>query len=405
MTSAVRPAPEAPSRPLEPSLFIDADWACIPKHGKGVAGDTVVVRRLPEEGRLVCVLADGLGSGVKAAVLSTLTATIAARHTADGRDVRRSAELIARTLPVCSVRKIGYSTFTVVDVADDGRARVINSGNPRTILVRGDAPAAYAAEEIDLGDEKNLRAADLTLAEGDRLVFVSDGVTQAGMGRADLPFGWGADGLRGCLAEALAADPRMSARALAGRVIAAACAIDGGQARDDTTCCVIHLRRPRRLTVITGPPYEESRDAEIARLVSEPDGRVAICGGTTAEIIGRELGLSVGIDMKGTDPEVPPMGELEGADLVTEGMITLAACVRLLESGPPWPPGRDNGATRLADLLLDSDVIAFVIGTRVNGAHQDPSLPIELGIRRNLIRELARVLRERYARQVGVRYV
>lgn len=391
--------------PAAADLFLDADWAGRAKHGMGVAGDTVVLRRLPEEGRLVCVLADGLGSGVKAAVLSTLTATIAARHTGAGRDVRRSAELIARTLPVCSLRKIGYSTFTVVDVADDGRARVVNSGNPRTVLVRGATPAGYVAEEIDLGDERALRSADLALAEDDRLVFVSDGVTQAGMGRADLPFGWGEEGLRGCVAAALAEDPRMSARTLAARVVAEACGVDGGAVHDDTTCCVVHLRRPRRLTVITGPPYEAGRDAEITRLVAEPDGRVAICGGTTAEIIGRELGRTVGIDLRASDPEIPPMGELEGADLVTEGMITLAACVRLLDAGPPWPVGRDNGATRLADLLLDSDVIEFVVGARVNPAHQDPTLPLELGIRRNLVREFARLLRERYARAVQVRFI
>lgn len=390
---------------LPVDLFLDADWVGCAKHGKGVAGDTVVVRRLPEEGRLVCVLADGLGSGVKAAVLSTLTATIAVNHTAAGRDVRRSAELIARTLPVCSVRKIGYSTFTVVDVADDGRARVINSGNPSTMLVRGGVPAAYAAEEVDLGDERSLRVADLVLGEDDRLVFVSDGVTQAGMGRADLPFGWGADGLRGCIAGSLEDAPRLPARALAGQVVAAARGVDGGRARDDITCCVVQLRQPRRLTLITGPPYEKSSDAEIARLVEVPAGRVAICGGTTAEIIGRRLGRTVEIDLRPIDPEVPPMAEMAGVALVTEGMITLAACVRLLSNGPPWPAGRDNGAIRLADLLLDSDVIDLVVGTRVNEAHQDPSLPIELGIRRNLMRELARVLRDRYAREVRLRFV
>jgi hypothetical protein len=393
--------------PADPSvdLFIDVDHAQCAKRGQGVAGDTVVIRRIPEEGRLVAVLADGLGSGVKAAVLSTLTATIAAQHTSAGRDVRRSAELIARTLPECSVRHIGYSTFTILDIMDDGRARVINSGNPHTVLVRGGTPATYAAEIIDLGDERLLRAADVRLGEDDRLVVCSDGVTQAGMGRADLPFGWGSDGLTTILGEALAADRRLSARALAGSVVDAARNVDGGSPHDDTTCLVVHLRRPRQLTVITGAPYDAERDSQIAALVAEPRGRVAICGGTTADIIGRELGRRVDIDLQAIDPEIPPMGELEGVELVTEGMITLSACLRLLEAGSPWSPGRDNGATRLADLFIDSDVIDFVVGTRVNEAHQDPTLPVELGIRRNLIKGLAGVLRERYARQTSIRYV
>jgi hypothetical protein len=386
-------------------LFLEVDWAQRAKRGQGVAGDTVLVRRLPEEGRLVAVLADGLGSGVKAAVLSTLTATIALRHTAAGRDVRRSAELIARTLPVCSVRRIGYSTFTIVDVQDDGYARVFNSGNPHSIWMHGRSRAHYEAERIDLGDERELRATELMMGEGDHLVVCSDGVTQAGMGRDDLPFGWGAEGLEGHLTQALAGDARLSARSLAAGVVEAAVRVDDGAPHDDTTCLDVQLRRPRRLTVITGPPYEAERDGEIASLCVEPAGRVAICGGTTAEIIGRELGRRVDIDLRAADPEIPPMGELEGVDLVTEGMITLAAVQRLLEAGQPWPGGRDNGATRLAELLLDSDIIDFVVGTRVNGAHQDPSLPMELGIRRNLLRGLVTILRERYARQVSLRFL
>ncbi len=386
-------------------LFLEAGWAQRAKRGQGVAGDTVVVRRLPEEGRLVAVLADGLGSGVKAAVLSTLTATIAVRHTAAGRDVRRSAELIARTLPVCSVRQIGYSTFTILDVQDDGRARIFNNGNPHSVWLRGRSLAAYEAERIEVGDERSLRAAEIRLAEGDRLVVCSDGVTQAGMGRVSLPFGWGSEGLEKHLTGTLGCDARLDAQAIAAGVVEAAVGIDGGAPHDDTTCLVVHMRTPRRLTVITGPPYEEERDSEIAALCDNPLGRVALCGGTTAEIVGRELGRRVNIDMRHSDPDIPPMGAIEGIDLVTEGMITLAAVQRLLEAGPPWPAGRDNGATRLARLLLDSDVIDLVVGTRINGAHQDPSLPMELGIRRNLMRSLAALLQDRYARKVSLRFV
>lgn len=382
-----------------PDLFIEAAWAQRAKAGQRVAGDTVLVRRLPEEGRLVGVLADGLGSGVKAAVLSALTATIAVRHAAAGRDIRRTAELISRTLPVCSVRRIGYSTFTIVDVSDDGAVCTFASGNPPTLVWRA---GSIAALEPDEGPA--LRAAATALAEGERLVICSDGITQAGMGRADLPFGWGIAGVQAWLAERLDADGAASARALAEGLVAAAEALDGGQARDDGSCLVVHLRRPRHLTVITGPPYDAARDAEIAAACRDAPGRVAICGGTTADIIARELGLPLSPDPGPPDPEIPPCWQMPGAALVTEGMITLAAVLRRLEAGPPWPAGTD-GASRLIELLLDSDIIEFVVGTRVNPAHQDPALPVELGIRRNLLRSIAAVLRERHARAVSLRFV
>ncbi|MCX8039587.1 MAG: serine/threonine-protein phosphatase [Planctomycetota bacterium] len=383
---------------VRPERFIEVGWSQRAKHGQRVPGDTIVVRRLPEEGRLVGVLADGLGSGVKAAVLSTLTATIAARHAAVGRDIRRAAELIARALPVCSVRRIGYSTFTIVDVGDDGTVCAFNSGNPAIIQVRGAASAA-------VGDEgPGLHASAVALAEGDRLLVCSDGVTQAGMGRADLPFGWGLDGLQRWLQEQLAARADASAQALAEAVVAAATAYDGEHARDDTSCLVVHLRRPRHLTVITGPPYDSARDAEIAALCRDAPGRVAICGGTTADIIAPELDRPLIPDDAPPDPEIPPCWRMPGVALVTEGMITLAAVLRLLEAGPPWPRAQ-HGAARLLELLLDSDVIDLVVGTRVNPAHQDPSLPVELGIRRNLLRAIAAVLAERYARAVSLRFV
>ncbi len=385
-------------------LHLDAEWRQRAKDGEGAAGDTVVVRRIPEEGRLVAILADGLGSGIKAAVLSGLTAVIAARHTAAGRDLQRTAALLARTLPVCSQRGIGYSTFTILDLQDDGAVRIVNRGNPPSILVRDGGAARCPAEIVDLGDDGTLRMASFRLAEDDRLVVVSDGVTQAGMGRTSLPFGWGEDGVHAALAEAIATNRGLAAGPLAGLVVEAACAIDDGRARDDATCLVVHLRRPRRLLLVTGPPYDETQDALVAAWVSDAPGRVAVCGGTTTRIIARELHRAIGPGPADQDPSIPPGASLRGVDLVTEGMITLAACLRLLEGPRPWPVPL-SAATRLADLLLDSDRIDMVVGTRINEAHQDPALPMELGIRRNLLRSLAAVLERRWARRVTLRFV
>lgn len=385
-----------------PDPFVEVGSANLSKHGQRLPGDVVVVRRQPEEGRLVCVLSDGLGSGVKANVLAALTATMAARYAGAGRDLQQGAAVIRRTLPVCSVRGISYATFTIIDVAADGSTRVLGYGNPPALWLRGGHRLPIQPEVVEAGEGpgRALTAWNGRLARGDRVIAVSDGVTQAGMGSAELPFGWGDEGLAGWLA---GRRDDAAPRALAEAIVSEALRHDGGQAHDDITCAVVGLRAPRRLLMLTGPPYDLERDDELADAAREHPGRKVICGGTTAEIVARALRRRVEPDLGVLDPAVPPTARLQGFDLVTEGAITLAKALELLRGAPP--PSRANGATRLTALLLEADAIDILVGCRVNEAHHDPSLPMELGLRRTLIRQISEVLIERHAKVVDVRYL
>lgn len=386
--------------------FIDADFHRQHKHGQFLPGDVWLSRRLVAEDRVVSVLADGLGSGVKANVLATLTATMALKHSCDDRDPRQCAATIMRSLPECAVRHISYSTFTILDVAGDGQAKVVEYGNPPTLLVRGGAAGPLPSELIDAGagPGRELRAAVLRLEPGDRLVCLSDGVTQAGLGGGSMPLGWGLAAVAQRISALVSRDAALSARDLARLLVHEALTLDGGAAADDITCGVVHVRTPRHLLVVTGAPYDEARDGALAALVGDHPGRCAICGGTTAEIIARELDRRVVLEMGDLDPEIPPTATMDGIDLVSEGMVTLAKTMALLESGD-LDGQRRNGATRLVELFLDSDIIEFRVGTRINAAHQDPELPMELGIRRNLIQRMAQVLRDRYTKEVRIAFI
>jgi hypothetical protein len=54
---------------------------------------------------------------------------------------------------------------------------------------------------------------------------------------------------------------------------------------------------------------------------------------------------------------------------------------------------------------MNADVIHFLVGTCVNIAHQDPNLPVELEIRRNVIKKIIRILEEKFLKQVKVQYL
>ena len=387
--------------------FIDVDFCRQAKAGQVVAGDVFLSRKIKEEGRIITVLSDGLGSGVKAGVLANLTATMALRYTSAFVDVRQSAKTIMDTLPVCEKRKISYSTFTIVDLDEDGKTRVIEHGNPPLVLLRGQTPVPIERASLTLETWKDrvIHYSEFATQLGDRIVFFSDGVSQSGLGRVGLPLGWGQDRVTDFLQRQISAENEISSRELSRKLVAEALANDGRAAKDDITCGAIYYRRPRRLLVITGPPFNKERDGELAELVQNFDGRKVICGGTTAGIVSRLLGRPVTMDLKNLDPEIPPPAVMAGVDLVTEGTVTLAKVSEILERGNPGEPARKNPATDLVTLMLQSDIVEFVVGTRINEAHQDPNVPVELDLRRNIIRKIASRLETRHLKETRLRFI
>ena len=377
------------------------------KHGQVVAGDVFLSRKIKEEGRIITVLSDGLGSGVKAGVLANLTATMALRYTSAFVDVRQSAKTIMDTLPVCEKRKISYSTFTIVDLDEDGKTRVIEHGNPPLVLLRGQSPVPIERASLTLETWKDrvICYSEFDTQLGDRIVFFSDGVSQSGLGRVGLPLGWGQDRVTDFLQRQISTENEISSRELSRKLVAEALTNDGRAAKDDITCGAIYYRRPRRLLVITGPPFSKERDGELAELVQTFDGKKAICGGTTAGIVSRLLGRPVTMNLSQLDPDIPPPAVMEGVDLVTEGTVTLAKVAEILEGGTPLDNLRKNPARDLAGLMLQSDIIQFAVGTRINEAHQDPNVPVELDLRRNIIRKIASLLESRFLKEARLQFI
>ena len=118
-------------------FFIEVDCQQKSFEGERICGDVFLSGKVKEENRIVAVLSDGMGHGVKASVLGTMTATMALNFTKEHKEPQKTAEIIMKTLPVCSVRKMSYSTFTIIDVEYNGDTTILEYDNPRCLLIRG----------------------------------------------------------------------------------------------------------------------------------------------------------------------------------------------------------------------------------------------------------------------------
>ena len=326
------------------------------------------------------MLSDGLGSGVKANVLASLTATMALKYIAAKLDVQRAAEIIMRTLPVCRERKISYATFSIIDIQPDGKTQIIEYDNPSFLCFRREKQLKITRVAIPLPrrfehKEENLYYSEVDLQVQDRLVFFSDGVTQSGMGSRAYPLGLRDHGVSTVTAGFIEEDPSISARDLARRITVRCQQLDGYAPKDDITCGVVYFRKPREAIIATGPPMDPAHDVELARRFNGFAGKKIICGGTTAKLLSRELNREVKVDLSTRDRRIPPAAEMEGIDLVTEGMLTLTEAASLLESGKVPDQAGGNAAVRLCRNLLESDRVYFLVGTKINEAHQDPGMP------------------------------
>jgi serine/threonine protein phosphatase PrpC len=389
--------------------FIDIDCQQKNHHGERICGDVYLTGKIKEENRIIIVLSDGMGHGVKANVLATLTATMGLKFTEEHKAPKKTAEIIMNTLPECSDRRISYSTFTIIEIDQMGEVKIVEYDNPTSIVLRMgityDPKWTTISLEGDANKDKKIRVCNFTPQKGDRIIFCSDGITQAGLGSENFPFGWSEDNLERFVLDNVKRNKDISSRMLATKVLNMAYRLDNFKAKDDTSCGVIHFRDPRRLLICTGPPYHKEDDIKLAEKVKHFDGKKIVMGATTGDIISRELGLEITDKFDFFDADLPPVAHMEGVDLVTEGVLTLNKIEKILQNySTSYQPGQ-GPADQILKMIRESDEIHFLIGTRVNVAHQDPTLPIELEIRRTIVRRVITLVEEKLLKEVRASFL
>lgn len=387
-------------------MFIDIDCHQIKKYNQNAFGDYFTSKRYPDEGKLIAVLSDGLGSGIKANILSCMTATMLLRFVEKQEiPIRKAAEIVMNSLPVCKVRKISYSTFSIIDVNDEGVARIIEEGNPEFLWIKNGEVMDPPFETIQSKTFQNrcMKSYKIHLELGDRLIFCSDGVTQCGLGNGRLKLGLRREGLIELVLAKLKEEPEISSSELSRYIIRQTQNIETNRLpKDDISACVLYFREPRTSLIFTGPPFNQKKDADYAKMFADFPGKKAICGGTTANLISRELNRPITMDKEISIGKLPSCSYMDGVDLVTEGILTLTETLECLEAGKL---DVDNAAGKLIKFLLDSDCINFMVGAKLNQAHYNPALPVEIEIRKNIIRKMATVLQDKYFKKVNVEFM
>lgn len=377
-------------------LCADIGYKSVNHVGERLCGDHVDVVE-ESDSSTVIVLADGLGSGVKASILATLTSKIISTMMAAGLSVERCVYTIASTLPVCSVRGVAYSTFTIIHLLNNDVAEIIQYDNPHVILLRDFENYDYPKTEMNI-DGKRIFKSVIKLCENDVFIAMSDGCVHAGMG-GRYNFGWKREDIIDYM-QVLAAGG-YTAKNMSTMLVDECEKLYGHEPGDDTTACVVKIRRREPMNILFGPPSNRDDCDRMMSLFFSKEGKHIICGGTTSSIAAKYLGKPLKPSLNFEMDDIPPTAELEGVDLVTEGVITVN---RVLEYARDyldenhhyehWNYKRD-GASLICRLLFEEATdINFYVGRAINPAHQNPDLPITFNIKMNLVQELSTCLKK-----------
>jgi hypothetical protein len=310
-----------------------------------------------------------------------------------GLPLEEVVETLTDTLPECKVRKIAYSTFTLLKVQDDGRVYLAEFDNPPTFYLKRGYVSQLKYKDRIVGTRK-IREAHVHVEAGDWLVTVSDGEIHAGIGGL-LNLGWDWEKIAKFLETQVYED--ISAQKVAQILVDQARQLYEDKPGDDTTAGVLKIRPKRFGAFMIGPPVSRDADDMVVKKFLEIPGRKIVSGGTTAGIVGKLLNRDVTVDLSTMTNKIPPTGKMEGIDLVTEGVHTVNHALEILEGTNDMEQlvGQRDGASRLAWELFYADAIYIFLGQAINPAHLNPNLPQEMGFKSRSVQAIANMLRER----------
>ena len=391
------------------AITVDVAYKSLNKFNEVLCGDKVEL--LKTEDSNIMILADGMGSGVKANILATLTSKILGTMFLNGATLEECVETIVETLPICRVRQVAYSTFSILQVFHSGEAYLVEFDNPSCIFIRNGqlVPIPRNIREVQ---GKKINEYRFRVQRGDALILMSDGTVHAGVGQL-LNFGWLWEDIAKYAVKQYALT--ISAMRLAAAICQACDELYQYRPGDDTTVACMRIINAKPVHLMTGPAQDPSMDEEMVKgfMSGDDSTKRIVCGGTSATIVSRVLKKKLDVSMDYVDPDIPPIAYMDGIELVTEGVLTLNRVVQLLRRYAKNETvsedfflelDKQNGASIVAKMLIeDCTELHLYVGKAINSAYQNPGLPFDLGIRQNLVEQLKTVVEE-MGKQVTVTY-
>lgn len=379
------------------SVTVDVCYKSLRKHHEELCGDKVEI--LKTDNADIIILADGMGSGVKANILATLTSKILGTMFRNGAGIEECVQTIVKTLPICKVRQVAYSTFSILQIFNTGEAYLVEFDNPACVFIR-DGKLIHIPHTERMIEEKCIREYRFQVKMNDCFILMSDGVIHAGVGRA-LNFGWTWNNMAEYSVKAT--NQTLSASRLASILSKACDDLYMHLPGDDTTIAIARIMESKPIHLFTGPPLNPVDDAKAVTAFMNGSAKRIICGGTSANIVARVLSRKIHTSLNYADPDIPPVAFIEGIDLVTEGVLTLTRSLALLRRYLDEDINEDffleldkeNGGSRIAKMVIEECTeLHLFVGRTMNEAHQNPNLPFDLSIRMNLVTQLLDIVKK-----------
>lgn len=388
------------------NVTVDVSFKSLKKHHEELCGDKVEI--LKTDNSNIIILADGMGSGVKANILATLTSKILGTMFLNGAALEECVQTIVKTLPVCQIRKVAYSTFSILQIFHNGDAYLVEFDNPACVFIRNGQLLTIPYLERVI-EEKTIREYRFQVQLNDCFILMSDGVIHAGVGKA-LNFGWSWNNMAEYSVNAT--NSTLSASRLASILCKACDDLYMHSPGDDTTVAVTRVIDSKVVHLFTGPPLNKELDPDAVKAFLSGSAKRIVSGGTSANIVSRILNRPINASLNYTDINLPPVATIEGIDLVTEGVLTLTRTLHLLKSYIDEEINeqffleldKDNGGSQIAKMIIeDCTELHMFVGRTINAAHQNPNLPFDLSIRMNLVAQISETVK-RMGKQVHITY-